>query len=63
MQQLAASVYELIGDRAAALVWIRRALAAGYPRAQVEQDPFLAALRGDPRFPRGGAPAATPSSD
>jgi tetratricopeptide (TPR) repeat protein len=62
VQQLAASVFEQIGDRAAALEWIRRALAAGYPRAQVEQDPFLTALRGDPRFPREGvAPPRRPS--
>jgi len=63
VQQLAASVYELIGDRASALVWIRRALAAGYPRDQVEQDPFLTALRGDPRFPREGAGSPRTSSD
>jgi serine/threonine-protein kinase len=51
VQQLAASVYELVGDRESALAWSRRALAAGYPREQVEQDPFLTALRADPRFP------------
>jgi len=62
VQQLAASVYEQVGDRASALLWIRRALAAGYPREQVEQDPFLAALRGDPRFPADGvAPPRRPS--
>jgi serine/threonine protein kinase/tetratricopeptide (TPR) repeat protein len=68
IEQLAASVYEQMGDRNAALVWIRRALAAGYPRAQVERDPFLTALRADPRFPgpgsSGGAPgAASPTSE
>ena len=61
VQQLAASVYELVGDRASALAWVRRALASGYPVEQVEQDPFLAALRGDPRFPGEGASARPPS--
>jgi serine/threonine-protein kinase len=60
VQQTAASVYEQLGDREAALRWTRRALAAGYPREQLERDPGLAALRADPRFPRAEpAPSAT----
>jgi eukaryotic-like serine/threonine-protein kinase len=50
--QTAASVYEQLKDREAALRLIRRALAGGFPREQVERDPSLAALRADPRFPR-----------
>jgi serine/threonine-protein kinase len=54
IQHAAAGVYEEIGDRDAALRWIKRALAAGYPRARVDDDPGLAALRADPRY-LGGA--------
>jgi eukaryotic-like serine/threonine-protein kinase len=54
IQHSAAGVYEEIGDRDAALRWIARALAAGYPRVRVEDDPGLAALRADPRYLRGG---------
>jgi serine/threonine protein kinase/tetratricopeptide (TPR) repeat protein len=59
LQHTAAAAYEQIGDRETALRWIKRALAAGYPRSRVEDDPGLEALRADPRFPREGAPAAT----
>jgi tetratricopeptide (TPR) repeat protein len=55
VQAAAAATYEEIGDRNAALRWIRRALAAGYPRSRVDDDPGLAALRADPRFPRAAA--------
>jgi serine/threonine-protein kinase len=48
----AAAAYEHIGERALALRWIIRALESGYPRALVEADPGLAALRSDPRFPQ-----------
>jgi tetratricopeptide (TPR) repeat protein len=66
VQQTAAAVYEELGDREAALRWIRQALARGYPREQLERDPGLAALRADPRFPRadastGPAGGATPN--
>ncbi len=54
VQQRAAAAYEQLGDREAALRWIRRALAGGYPRAQVEIDPGLVDLRADPRFPKAG---------
>jgi serine/threonine-protein kinase len=50
VQETAASVYEELGDREAALRWIRQALAAGYPREQLERDPGLAALRADPHY-------------
>jgi serine/threonine-protein kinase len=50
----AAGAYEQVGDREAALRAITRALAAGYPRAGVEDDPGLAALRADPRYKRIG---------
>jgi len=62
VQHTTAAAYEQIGDREAALRWIRRALAGGYPRSRVEDDPGLAALRADPRFPRAGAPAAASPS-
>ena len=62
VQRTAAAAFEQIGDREAALRWIRRALEAGYPRARVEGDPGLAALRADPRYPRAGAQAPGPSS-
>jgi tetratricopeptide (TPR) repeat protein len=55
IQHAAAAAYEEIGDRAAALALVRRALEAGYPRSRVEDDPGLAALRRDPRFPHEGA--------
>jgi tetratricopeptide (TPR) repeat protein len=61
VQEAAAATYEEIGDRDAALHWIRRALAAGYPRSRVDDDPGLEALRADPRFPpepAGAAPEA-----
>ncbi len=45
-----AEVDEALGRREAALQKIGRALAAGYPRWQVERSPSLAALREDPRF-------------
>jgi serine/threonine-protein kinase len=48
----AASAYEQLGDRELALRWVRRALDSGYPRALIEGDPGLAALRSDPRFPQ-----------
>jgi serine/threonine-protein kinase len=55
LQHAAAGAYEEIGDREAALRWIRRALESGYPRSRVEDDPGLAGLRADPRFPRKDA--------
>ena len=46
-----ADVDEALGRREAALQKIARAIAAGYPRWQIERSPSLAALRADPRFP------------
>ena len=63
VQQRAAAAYEQLGDREAALRWIRRALAGGYPLAQVAIDPGLAGLRADPRFPRAGPPTPGPTPD
>ena len=62
VQHTAAAAYEQIGEREAALRWIRRALDAGYPWSRVEDDPGLAALRADPRFPRQAASPASPTS-
>ena len=47
---ICAGVDEMLGDREAALSKIRRALAGGYPRWEIERNPSLAALRADPRF-------------
>jgi serine/threonine-protein kinase len=48
--RLAAGAYEQIGDRAAALRWLGVAVRGGYPRDQIEKDPWLEALRADPRY-------------
>jgi tetratricopeptide (TPR) repeat protein len=40
-----ASAYEQIGDRAQAIRWLQKALAAGYSRELLAQSPGLAALR------------------
>jgi serine/threonine-protein kinase len=63
VQQRAAAAYEQLGDREAALRWIGRALAGGYPLAQVAADPGLAGLRADPRFPRAGPPTPGPAPE
>jgi serine/threonine-protein kinase len=60
LQHTAAAAYEQIGDRELALRWIGRALASGYPRARVEDDPGLEALRADPRFQRGSSKDENP---
>lgn len=46
----AAVTSEIIGERAAALDYIRRALAHGYPLSVIRQDPDLASLRTDGEF-------------
>ena len=48
--QMAVGIYEALGDRDAALRFLDKALKAGYSRDQLEQDPFLAALRADRRY-------------
>jgi serine/threonine-protein kinase len=48
--RLAGGAYEQVGDRAAALRWLGEALRGGYPRDQIEKDPWLEALRADPRY-------------
>ncbi len=40
-----ASAYEQIGDRAQAIKWLQKALAAGYSPELVAESPGLAALR------------------
>jgi eukaryotic-like serine/threonine-protein kinase len=44
------AAYEQMGDRERALPLISQALAAGYSRREVENDPSLRELRADPRF-------------
>jgi tetratricopeptide (TPR) repeat protein/predicted Ser/Thr protein kinase len=46
----AASVCEELGDRDQALLWLGRALQAGYSREEIERAPDLVKLRQDPRF-------------
>ncbi|MBI2836770.1 MAG: protein kinase [Acidobacteria bacterium] len=46
----AATVYEMLGDRAKALDLLGKALHAGYSLEEVEHEPDLARLRADPRF-------------
>lgn len=46
----AATVYEMLGDRAKALELLGKALRAGYSLEEVEHEPDLAKLRADPRF-------------
>ena len=57
---IAAWVHEELGDREAALAYVAAAVAAGYPRWELEHDPAFARLRTDPRFPAAvtNAPAA-----
>jgi serine/threonine-protein kinase len=45
-------VKELTGDRTGALDALRRALAAGYPVAEIAQEPELVGLRADARYHR-----------
>jgi tetratricopeptide (TPR) repeat protein len=48
--KVAAGVYEMLGDRETALLWIGRALREGYPPDRIQRDPSLAGIRGDPRY-------------
>ena len=45
-----ATAYEQVGDRTAALEWLKKALAAGYSRPSIEGSPGLAELRKDKRY-------------
>jgi tetratricopeptide (TPR) repeat protein len=52
----AGQTYEQLGERELALAWIKKALEHGYPRAEVERNPWLRELCADKRFrrlPRG----------
>jgi tetratricopeptide (TPR) repeat protein len=42
--------YEQVGDRKNAVKWIGKAIALGYPLAEIERDPWLVGLRDDERF-------------
>jgi tetratricopeptide (TPR) repeat protein len=59
----AALVYEKAGQRERALDAVRRAVAAGYPRSEIENAPPLAELRKDARYRAaiGAAPASKPA--
>jgi serine/threonine-protein kinase len=48
--QVVAGVFEQLGDRAAALEHLARALRNGYSRSLIESDPSFAELRKDPRY-------------
>jgi len=53
----AGQTYEQLGERDLALAWISKALQRGYPRAEIERNPWLRELCTDYRFrslPRGG---------
>jgi serine/threonine-protein kinase len=54
----AALVFELAGDRKSALDALERAILAGYSMHEVTNEPELAALRSDPRYPRISLEAA-----
>ena len=45
-----AGACEQVGERALALMWLRKAVTAGYSRESIAQSPGLAALRADPGF-------------
>jgi tetratricopeptide (TPR) repeat protein len=45
-------VYELSGDRGRALSTLERALKAGYPAAELRNEPYFTELRGDVRYQR-----------
>lgn len=45
-------VYELAGDRVQALATLERALKAGYPKAELNNEPEFIALRSDARYQR-----------
>jgi serine/threonine-protein kinase len=46
----AGHTYEQVGARDKALEWIGKALETGYPKSDVERDPWLGELRKDDRF-------------
>ncbi len=52
MLRVAGAAYEQLGDREAALRFIGRALARGFPPALIEKDLALEALRADLRYAR-----------
>ena len=47
-----AGVYEQLGDRTAALSWLKKAIAAGYQRERIERSPTFARLRKDENYTR-----------
>jgi hypothetical protein len=42
--------YEALGERARAVAWINRALAKGYRLEDLQSDPDMKGILGDPRF-------------
>jgi tetratricopeptide (TPR) repeat protein len=47
-----AGVYEQLGDRTAALSWLKKAIAAGYQPERIERSPTFARLRKDENYAR-----------
>jgi serine/threonine-protein kinase len=58
----AGHAYEQMGKRDKAIELIRKALEGGYPKSDVEKDPFLKELRQDRRFQQVLARAGQPDS-
>ena len=54
------SVYEQLGDRAAAFAWLKRAVDGKYPVDHLARSPFLAELRKDARYNKLVNPSVTP---
>jgi len=50
LMQVVASIEEELGEREAALTWLRRAMEGGYPITAVERYPLFASLVEDPGF-------------
>jgi serine/threonine-protein kinase len=50
--RIGAGVYEQLGERETALRWLEAALRGGHPRGEIDRDPWLVALRDDPRYGR-----------
>ena len=50
LAQMAAGVYEVIGDRPEAFRWLGEALSKGVPRSEIERDPTFSNLKADPQW-------------
>jgi len=62
--ETAAAAAMVVGKKAEALAWLRKAVARGYGLVEIQHDPDFAPLRGDPEFGKLASerPAATPST-